>query len=269
MSGVTFIDTDVGRFHVLSWGDPDSTRVTLLLHGFNQTAHSWAEVGPALPGRVIAFDQRGHGDSMRSDDDVSRIVEALGVERLAVVGMSMGAVHATTFAAQHPQRVQALVVVDYAPEVETGGVDKIKLMLMRSWSNFDEEVTEVSMFNPKRSEANIRERLSHSLAQKEDGRWSWKVDTAFATESRFGEGAAPMWDNIRAVQCPTLVIRGADSDLLSADMAEKVCDALAAGTLVTIADAGHSVAGDNPKAFISAVAPFLAAEVAHEPPQRS
>lgn len=263
-----------GRFHLLEWnaeGPP-----VLLLHGFNQTAHSWEELAERASDELhlIALDQRGHGASMRAADgdysreamtrDALQVADALGLAEIALVGMSMGATHAISFAVQKPQRVRALVIVDYAPEVERAGVDKIELMLARSWPRFEDAVREAQLFNPRRSEENIRARLSHSLARRTDGSWSWRVDPAFAGQARFSEPPEVMWQLTSRVSCPALVVRGAQSDLLSEETARRMARALPRGELTTVAGAGHSVAGDNPAGFYEAVMPFLRAAFADQ-----
>lgn len=263
----TVLDTPAGPFASLSWGAPEAPRRALLVHGFNQTAHSWAEVGPGLAKerRVLAFTQRGHGDSLRAPGqygrdemtaDVGRVADAVGFDRFTLVGMSMGAVHALAYAARNPERVSRLVIVDYAPRVQSVGVDKIKMMLMRTWSSFDEAVAEVRMFNPRRSEENIRSRLSHTIVER-DGRWRWKVDEAFAFERRFQKGTDDMWSVVDAVRCPALLVRGGESDLLTEESAEQLIERLGDARMVTIEGAGHSVAGDRPDEFVAAVSPFL------------
>lgn len=255
---------------MFEWGDRAAAQTQLLLHGFNQTAHSWSEYAALAHerARLVALTQRGHGASMRSAtqdysrqamvDDVLGVADALELERFVLIGMSMGAVHAITFAAQNPDRVERLVIVDYAPVVETVGIDKIKMMVTMRWDSLDAAVAAVRMFNPRRSEANIRERLSHTMAEQDDGRWGWVVDPAFAIQDRFGEGPEAMWANVAAVQCSSLLVRGAQSDLLSPEMANKMVETLPDGRLATVEGAGHSVAGDNPTGFYEAVGAFVA-----------
>lgn len=265
LRAMDFLTTSDGQFHVLRWGS--GSRVMLLVHGFNQTAHSWEEVGPRLAelgATVVAFTQRGHGDSLRSPGNYSRevmtqdigaVADVLELSSFTLVGMSMGAVHALGFAAEQPSRVERLVVVDYAPQVRSEGVDKIKLMLGRSWSSFDDAVAEVRLFNPRRSEENIRARLRHTIAER-DGRWRWKVDLAFADEGRFQQASEDMWAVVERTPGPTLLVRGANSDLLDAETAQEMAQRLPGGELCVIPEAGHSVAGDNPDAFVAEVSAF-------------
>ena len=263
------VDIDSGSFHVLSWGAKTAPPL-LLLHGFNQTAHSWIEFAAHAEKsyRVIAVTQRGHGDSARAADgdysrdamvsDAARVADALGLETFRLIGMSMGAVHAVGLANTMPDRVIRLVLVDWAPQVDPIGVDKIKLMFSRRWRSFDDAVAEVMHFNPRRSEANIRSRLQHTIGEGDDGWWTWKVDPAFAQSDRFQLEAETMWQAVRKIRCPTLVVRGENSDILPADTAERMRDALADGQLATVTGAGHSVPGDNPTGFADAVLPFVA-----------
>jgi esterase len=259
------------RLHYLDWGQPGQPAL-VLLHGFNQTCHSWDELAERMQAdgfRVIALDQRGHGDSDRATggdygreamaDDPVRLAESLGVERFVVVGMSMGAVHAVLAAVRHPRRVEALVLVDWAPEVESHGTALVAQMALLSWATFDEAVAAMLAFNPRRSEANIRARLRHSLGPDASGRWRWKVDTAgLAAHPRFRESPESMWSAVDRLACPVLVVRGGASDLLTAEMAERLA-ARAHAELVTIEGASHSVAGDRPEEFFAAVAPFVKA----------
>lgn len=257
------------RLHLVDWGRPGDPAV-LLLHGFNQTGRSWDEFAERIAAdglRAVAIDQRGHGDSDRAPggdysresmaDDAVHVADALAIDRFAVVGMSMGAVHAVLAAVRQPARVRGLVVVDWAPEVEAQGVGVIAQVARLSWPSFDDAVDAMHRFNPRRSRDNIRARLSRSLGPDQQGTWRWKVDAAgLAAHPRFAEPPEAMWRALERVSCPTLVVRGGESDLLGAPMADRVAS-VARGRLVTVAGAGHSVPGDAPEGFHSAVSPFL------------
>jgi pimeloyl-ACP methyl ester carboxylesterase len=263
------------RFRYVDRGRPDAPAL-LLLHGFNQTARSWDEFAERMAAdgfRTIAIDQRGHGDTDRPPDgdygreamadDAARLADELGIARFAVVGMSMGAVHAALLAVRHPARVRAVALVDWAPEVEQRGIAIIAQVAALSWSSFDEAVDAMCRFNPRRSRDNIRARLSHSLGRAPDGRWRWKVDAAgLAAHPRFREPAASMWTALERIRCPALVVRGGDSDLVTEAAAARVASSLPRGELATVEGAGHSVPGDQPDAFHAAVAPFLCAHAA-------
>ena len=76
-------------------------------------------------------------------------------------------------------------------------------------------------FNPRRSLDNIRSRLSHNLKQLPNGKWTWKYDKALRSHDRgFQAGALlNLWDDVHAIRCPTLIIKGGDSDILSSESA--------------------------------------------------
>jgi pimeloyl-ACP methyl ester carboxylesterase len=268
---VSFVELAGRRFHYLDRGAAGNPGV-LLLHGFNQTCHSWDELAPRLVQdglRVVAMDQRGHGDSepaLDGDygreamaDDVARLADALAIERFAVVGMSMGAANATLAAVRHAARVRGLVLVDWAPEVEASGVGAIARVSALAFPSFEAAVAAMHAHNPRRSLENLRARLAHSMVEGADGRWRWKVDGArLAAHPRFREPPEVMWRALEQISCPTLLVRGAESDLLAAPVAERVTRTVRTAELCTIPAAGHSVAGDNPDAFYAAVGPFLA-----------
>lgn len=94
----------------------------VLLHGLASQRRFWNLVVPGLAGLpVVAWDQRGHGESATPDDgydttavarDVATALDALGLSRAVVVGHSWGGAVAMTFAAEHPERTLAVVTVD-------------------------------------------------------------------------------------------------------------------------------------------------------------
>jgi esterase len=268
---VSFVDLAGWRFHYLDRGAADAPAV-LLLHGFNQTCHSWDEIAPRLVSdglRVVAMDQRGHGDSDPARDgdygreamadDVARLADALAIERFVVVGMSMGAVHAALAAVRHPAHVRGLVLVDWAPEVEARGITAIAQIAALVFPSFEAAVAAMHTFNPRRSIENLRARLARSMREDADGQWRWKVDAAgLAVHPRFREPPDTMWRALEQIACATLVVRGAESDVLSAAAAERVARTVPRAELCTVAAAGHAVPGDNPDGFYAAIGPFLA-----------
>ena len=118
-------------------------------------------------------------------------------------------------------------------------------------------------FNTRRTEENIRERMRHRLRPLENGKWTWKFDKRF----REGEGAVrsgsqlssdELWRRFRELAPPVLLVRGEQSDILSQEVAERVVGEIGAARLVVVPGAGHSVPGDNPDGFTTAVTGFLA-----------
>lgn len=260
------------RFHYVEWGVAGAPPL-LCLHGITQTAHSWDEVAADLAAdyRVICVDQRGHGDSDWAPDgdysrttqaaDIAAIATALDLTQFLLAGMSMGGINAIAFTARHPERVRALVIVDVSPEIQRSGVENIRSFIQAAdeLDTFEAFVERAHQFNPRRSLDNIRSRLAHNLKQLPNGKWTWKYDKYLRSGDRRFEASAldNLWDDVRALTCPTLILKGAESDILSAESAARLQAAIPGSQLALIPGAGHSVMGDNPEAFVGAVRGFL------------
>ncbi len=270
------------RLHFLDWGTRGKPPV-LLLHGGMQTAHSWDLVAVVLRRQfhVVAMDLRGHGDSdwVREGDyghashrkDIAGVVRELGWDKCIVVGVSLGGLAALDYAAQHPEQTAALVVVDVGPELNTGGVGRI-VDFGRGPAELDsiEDFIERAMeYNPRRKREQLRHSLTHNLRQLPNGKWTWKYDRRLTHRPRetddagqAGVGArhtrfTEMWDTLGRIECPTLVVRGADSDVFAEETARKMVDLIPDSRFVTVPDAGHTVPQDNPIDFLAALQSFL------------
>ena len=253
------------RFHYLDWGTAGAPPV-LMLHGGAQTAHSFDEVAPPTARRhhVVCLDQRGHGDSdwapryRRVDfvGDTSALIDRLGWRTASLVGMSLGGLNSIAFAAAHPERLRALVVVDVVPSVAPEGREAIaKQLSVQEFASFDDAVAAAHAFNPRRTLENIRERLGHAMRGFPDGRWRYKFDP------EIGDAAGDierMWAEVRRIRCPTLLVRGAESPILTDEGTARFLRTVPGSRAAEVAGAGHSVMGDNPAGFLAAVAPFLA-----------
>lgn len=261
------------RFHFLEWGDPVNPPI-LLLHGGNQSAHSWDLVSLHLADRwhVYALDQRGHGDSEWTRDsdysssamglDAAAFIDAMGLERLTVVGHSMGGQNAMRLTLSHPERVTALVLVDIGPEVSALGAQVIRRFVTetREFDDIDHFVARVQEYDPYRSRAHIERTVKYNLLQRADGKFISKHDHGprlKVTDQHREHGDRFTLDAVRHLPMPVLLIRGADSNILDADAAGRFADALPNGRLVTVERAGHNVHGQNTPGFLDALLPFL------------
>lgn len=254
------------RLHLLDWGTPGLPPL-LLLHGAAQTAHSFAEVAPDLARdhHVVAPDQRGHGDSAwaaRYDrdafaGDIATVLDAHGWDAATLVAMSLGGLNAIAFAATRPERVRGLVIVDVVPTVATAGKEAIgRQLAMHVFDTFVAAVEQARAFNPRRTVANIRQRLHHAMRQDADGRWTYKFDPAIGGAA--GRDPESLWWAVGRLRCPTLLVRGAESNVLTAEGADRFVRTVPGSQVAVVAGAGHSVMGDNPAGFLAAVRPFLA-----------
>ena len=134
----------------------------------------------------------------------------------------------------------------------------------RVLDSVDEFVQRALAFNPMRNPALLRRSLLHNLRQLPNGKWTWKHDPNrhsgnFAVER--DTRAKQIIDQIHRISCPTLVLRGARSDVFTDDNAEKFAKALPKGRWQRVPDAGHTIQGDNPRGLLEVLAPFAAASI--------
>jgi pimeloyl-ACP methyl ester carboxylesterase len=274
------IKTQDLELHVLEWSNEGVPLV--LLHGHGNEAHLWDDFVPTVSEhyRVLAVDQRGHGDSGwdaegRYDsntmaDDLEAILEHFEIDRFVLIGFSMGGRVSMAFAGRHPERLAGLVLVDIAPELDARGIARIgnEMSEQRApvFTSVEEYARMLSLNYPAGQPAAIQRMAKHGLRQREDGLFELKMDPnlrgerADTPEAKAEEEAfiQQQWDALAKIPCPTLVVRGAASDILSPDTADKMVDeVLQNGTLAIIPQAAHSVATDNPEAFQQAVAKFV------------
>ena len=262
------------RFHYLEWGASDAQPI-VLLHGGHQSAHSWDLVSLHLAQRyrVLALDQRGHGDSEWARDvtysnhemslDAEAFISVLGLERPILMGHSMGGRNAMLLTRRNPSMLHALVIVDVGPELSDRGRAVIAGFVRdnEEFDDLDHFVRNVQQYDPYRSRAHIERTVKYNMLRRADGKFVSKCD---ANPRRLGvvRGTGPQ-ENItleeaHAFDLPVLLVRGANSRILTADAAERFRDALPRGTLVTVPNCGHNVHGQNTKGFIEAVSGFLA-----------
>ena len=260
------------RFHYVEWGIPEAPPL-VLLHGFTSLARSWDHVAEAVADRfrVLALDQRGHGDSDRVPagdyrisamvGDLEGFVDALRPGRFNLLGLSMGGRVCIAYAGSHPDRVERLVLVDIGPEIAPEGLRRIRTMASTVPEELGSEEEAYQLMRaaaPRYAEALLRHRVRHSLTQLPNGKLTWKYDTALRDQARERSRDIPsLWPDLARIACPTLIIRGAESDVLSPQIAKQMLETLKDGRLVEVPEAGHTVPGDQPETFIRIVRDFL------------
>jgi len=268
------------ELHVLEWSAEGVPLI--LLHGLGNEAHLWDDFVPAVAPhyRVLALDQRGHGDSdwdpeARYDaesmtDDLEAVLDALEIDRFVLLGFSMGGRVSMTFAGRHPERLAGLVIADIGPEVDARGVLRIggEMAEQRApvFANVQEYAAMLSLNYPAGQPHALRRMAEFGLRKREDGLFELKMDPKLRGERPTDEASKAkeeafiqqQWDALAKVPCATLIVRGAASDILSPDVADKMVDeVLQNGTLEIVPQAAHSVMTDNPKGFEEAVCRFV------------
>jgi pimeloyl-ACP methyl ester carboxylesterase len=258
------------------WAGGDRGRSpVLLLHGGGQTRHSWGRTAEriATGGRTaIALDARGHGDSQWDpaedyslDAFAADLVAFLqSLDRPAVlVGASLGGITAVTVAGEHPELARGLVLVDVVIEVEPAGVKRIRDFMTAhadGFSSLEEVADAIAVYNPQRKRPRTLDGLRKNVRLGHDGRWRWHWDPAFMRiddEPRRLVRPARLRAAAAEVHVPTLIVRGAQSDVVSdaglADMLRRIPHA----EVADVAAAGHMVAGDDNDVFAAALEQFL------------
>ena len=256
------------RLHVLDWRPRESPNreekpPLVLLHGGGANAHWWDHLASALAQdrRVLALDFRGHGDSAYPEHrevgafnvDLEALVEWLGREDLDLLGHSLGAAVALDHASRF-QTTRSIVLVDLARGSQRGSGRRARLALaLRRTYARRQDAIDRFRFLPESSHApeSLRRQIAeHSVREEPDGRFGYKFDPAW-----FGLPSRPRPDPAD-VRCPTLLVRGEESLLLSSEAARAFTDALPDGRLAVITNAGHHVPVDRPEALLEVVRDF-------------
>jgi pimeloyl-ACP methyl ester carboxylesterase len=270
------LTVDSLRIHYLEWGAANAPPV-ICVHGYTGSAEAFNALARRLQHRVriIAPHVRGHGESDWSPEgaygyldqmsDVAALVDRLELEQFALIGTSMGGIIAMAYAAQHPERLRGLVINDIGPDPEAGSQRITGLVGSRpedfaSLEAAMEYRREVSPITAGRPLDDQRELALGVLRQLPDGRWGWKMDPAYI-EQRISRGAPPrpaLWPALGALRCPTLVVWGTDSDVLSGAQARRMVETVLQGELVAVPGVGHAPTLVEPPA-LAALDRFLAA----------
>jgi pimeloyl-ACP methyl ester carboxylesterase len=253
------------NIHLLDWGGEGRTPL-LLLHGFSGHAHAWDTLSIALQPhyRVIAMDQRGHGDSDPSDEygadatasDVLAVLDQLKLDKIVLIGLSMGGRNAMRFAGLHPERLTKLVILDIGPEVSRrAAAAPAGPPEPDTWNSIEQAARHLYRGNPYPGIHYYRWVAATSLRQRDDGSlvWAWHP----SIKQPRSQAEIDWWDVLRSIKVPTLVLRGEESPVLDRDVAEKMAKELPNGRFVEIPQAVHTLHEDNPEAVLAALSEFL------------
>ncbi len=251
-----------------AWEWPGNGAATLLLHGIGNYGRYWDLFADAVAGRLrlIAPDARGHGESGRPaagygpDDfvaDAVAVLDALAIERAVVVGHSMGGTHALRLALAHADRVTRLVVVDAGPEPIAEGAERARRLSLERPDRF--AGPEDALAYLKRTSPGYRDDVYLNrmrwLFRAEDGGLVWRSSRDALASIMSGARRDDLWDVLREIRCPVLLVRGTRSNVLSAETAERMTSGIKDARLLEL-DAGHNVPLDRPQELAQAVVAF-------------
>ena len=266
------------KLNYQEWGDSRSKHALLLLHGFGETSFIWEEIAIELSReyRVLALDQRGHGGSARPRDhnysrnsqveDLEAFVEAVGLRSVTIVGQAMGGANALCYAAEHPDVVAALIVIEAAPEVLRSGVETLRRLLASadSFVSLDEAVETYEQFYPYATTEQLNRRVKGTLARSEDLTYVWDFDPIFRDATARPPDPDPgqrrmtnLWECVERVQCPVMIVRGAETDMLTPEAIQRLHRRIPGSRVSLIEEAGHAVPTDQPSALSQHIREFL------------
>jgi len=266
------------RMAYTEWGEGDNPRVLVCVHGLTRNCRDFDDLAAAFARhyRVICPDVAGRGLSDRLRDaasyavpqyvaDMVTLLARINVERVDWLGTSMGGLIGMALAALEDSPIQRLVLNDVGPVVEIDALRRIAGYVGAdpTWASFDEAlayVRSVSAPFGSLSEGEWRRLTESSLARRADGRWGFRYDPRIAEGFRasFADKDIDLWGLYDRIACPTLAIRGAESDLLSRAVWRQMGERGPRAALVEIPGVGHAPMFLDPNQ-ISIVRDFLLA----------
>jgi len=254
------------RIAYLEWGDPRNGDVLICVHGLTRSSRDFDELARALCGhfRVACPDLAGRGDSDRLAEpllytvpqyfsDMVTLIARLDAQSVNWLGTSLGGLVGMALAAQAGTPVKKLVLNDAGPLVSRTALERIgayvgKTPVFESLDEAEKYIRAISTTFGQHSEAQWRFLTETWVRRDSDGKWRPHYDPRIAEAYRgaFADKDLDLWYLYDAIRCPTLVLRGAESDLLSRDTAAAMALRGPKAKVVEIAGVGHAPTLLNP-----------------------
>ena len=246
------------RIAYVEWGDPRNRDVLVCVHGLTRTGRDFDELARALCGqwRVVCPDVAGRGDSERLPDpmlyglpqyvaDMVTLIARLDVEGVSWVGTSMGGLIGMALAAQAGSPVRRLVLNDAGPLITRVSLERIasyvgKAPGFASVADAELYIRAISTPFGPHSDAQWRFLTETWLRRNDDGTWRAHYDPRIAAPNLVPEKDLDLWSLYDAVRCPTLLLRGAQSDLLTRETAAEMQRRGPKAKVVEIPGVGHA-----------------------------
>ncbi|MET0503198.1 MAG: alpha/beta hydrolase [Candidatus Binatia bacterium] len=281
-----FIDVLGLGIHCLEWGEPRGAP-WVLVHGFLDQASSWRPFVRSLQKKtrqdfwIVAPDCRGHGDSdwvgrggyYHFPDyvlDLDCIIHALGVERVNLIGHSMGGTISLLYAGTFPQKTQKLVLIegigplgmnfsDAPPRMEkwiTELHDRGRNHF-RQYTGVAAGANQLQQTNPRLSREQALDLAHAGMKQNPEGKWVWKFDPLHRTAAPQPFYSAQAIEFLRRIECPVLIVDGKQSRHSRRPDKQQRLAVVQNKQFTEIDDAGHMVHQDNPDGLADVVLQFL------------
>jgi len=263
------------RIHYFEWKGAGE-RPLVLMHGLRDYAYFWQDCANRLLDEfhVYAFDQRGHGESEQAPGgylvwalaaDLAAFVDAVGLERFDLVGLSLGSRCSMAYARENWPRLHHLALVDMGPQMAKVGARGLKDNMTAkadvppSTFTFEDALSFFRGQWPGLDEPSLGRLIANALLQGDDGLYANRYDRRLAditTKAAIPE-ISYLWDSLTRIQCPALVMRGEHSPILDDEISSRMVDSLPDGRLYVFKDTGHSLPRLRPEAFAAVLRAFL------------
>lgn len=251
------------RMAFVEWGDPANPRVVLCVHGLTRCGRDFDDLARALAAdfRVVCPDVAGRGQSEWLPDpalyslpqygaDMLTLIAALAPAELHWVGTSMGGLIGMGIAAQPLSPIRRLVLNDVGPVITAVSLQRISQYLgnaprFDSYAGIEAYVRAVSAGFGALTDAQWQHLTTHVIRRAGDGSYEFLYDPAIAvsyaqTLAASGGRDIDLWPLYDSIICPTLLLRGAQSDLLTRETAVAMTQRGPRAQLVEIAEVGHA-----------------------------
>jgi pimeloyl-ACP methyl ester carboxylesterase len=270
-----FVQANDLRLHHLDWGT-EGRHPIVMLHGIRLHAHVWGDFCRRFRGdyHILTLDHRGHGDSQWAApthyhlhdyyEDVQAVLAARGIGRCTLIGHSLGARVALLYTHLHPEQVERLLLVDMGAGLPAaiGRRDFSRITETPPPQDFAShaEATEylrgILRIGPREL---IEESVVHGMRELPDGRFTWKYDPSLGgpPQPRAGAREWDLWEAARGVDCPTLLLHGEHSRVVTPDIVARMQLEMADLQTELIERAGHALFTDQPETFAESVGRFL------------
>ena len=248
------------------WGDPRNRDVLVCVHGLTRTSRDFDELARALCSqwRVVCPDVAGRGDSDRLADaklytwaqyvaDMVTLVARLDVEAVNWLGTSMGGFVGMALAAQTGSPVKKLILNDAGAVIPRASLERIASYLgqapsFRTLEDAEKYIRKISAPFGPHTDAQWRSLTESWVRRNDDGTWRAHYDPRIAEAYRntMPQKDLHVWHVYDAVRCPTLLIRGSDSDVLSRATAAEMAQRGPKAKVVEVSGVGHAPTLLNP-----------------------
>lgn len=262
-----FVQANGLRHHLIARGSPGSP-VVMMIHGLAGQAHTFDAIASRLAAQyhVYCLDVRGRGESEWGPPDgyhvenyvadLEAVRVALGLRNFALVGTSMGGIITMNYTPRFPEHVRRVVLNDIGPEIDPAGLKRILAYVGHAPEMFNDMSAVVKYYRENYApmvehlaENQIADFAKWNVRRSDKGVYVWKMDPAVRTGG--GATAQPAldpWEAVKQITCPALILRGAQSDVLSPQIASRMIEVMPDARLVEVPGVGHAPVLTEPAA---------------------